>query len=82
MYSRAGCGNWPPRSLEHRRWVAETDHPDLIELLDGAGSDDGRAFDLSPGVGRSTAPTGTGRDDLDGMIRGRATAGAKGGKND
>jgi hypothetical protein len=58
------------------------DHPDLIELLDGAGSDDGRAFDLNPGVGRSSAPAGTGREDLDGMIRGRATAGAKGGKND
>ncbi|KAN0104541.1 carbohydrate-binding module family 50 protein [Hyaloscypha variabilis] len=60
----------------------KTEHPDLIELLDGAGSDDGRAFDLSPSVGRSTAPTGTGREDLDGMIRGKTTAGAKGGKND
>ena len=60
----------------------KTEHPDLIELLDGAGSDDGRAFDLSPSVGRSTAPTGIGREDLDGMIRGKTTAGAKGGKND
>jgi hypothetical protein len=58
------------------------DHPDLIELLDGAGSDDGRASDLNPGVGRSSTPAGTGREDLDGMARGRATAGAKGGKND
>jgi hypothetical protein len=58
------------------------DHPDLIELLDGAGSDDGRAFELNPGLARSGTPSGTGRDDLDGMIRGRATAGAKGGKND
>jgi hypothetical protein len=56
------------------------DPPDLIELLDGAGSDDGRAFDLNPGVGRSATPSG--REDLDGMIRGKTTAGAKGGKND
>lgn len=58
------------------------DHPDLIELLDGAASDDGRAFELNPGLARSGTPSGTGREDLDGMIRGRTTAGAKGGKND
>lgn len=56
------------------------DHPDLIELLDGAGSDDVRAFDLNLSVRRSATPSG--REDLDGMIRGKATAGAKGGKND
>lgn len=55
---------------------------DLIELLDGAGSDDGRGFEISPGRVRSSTPMGTGRDDLDGMIRGRASAGAKGGKSD
>jgi hypothetical protein len=59
-----------------------TDHPDLIELLDGAGSDDGRAFDLNPGLARNSTPSGTGRDDLDGLVRGRPTAGVKGGKND
>ncbi|KAK0118221.1 hypothetical protein ONS95_012525 [Cadophora gregata] len=56
--------------------------PDLIELLDGTGSDDGRGFELSPGRLRSDTPVGTGREDLDGLIRGRATAGAKGGKSD
>ncbi|CZR62510.1 uncharacterized protein PAC_12407 [Phialocephala subalpina] len=56
--------------------------PDLIELLDGTGSDDGRGFELSPGRVRSSTPIGTGREDLDGVIRGRATAGAKGGKSD
>jgi hypothetical protein len=40
--------------------------PDLIELLDGAGSDDGRGFELNP----------------DGVIRGRQSAGAKGAKSD
>ncbi|KUJ16861.1 uncharacterized protein LY89DRAFT_684887 [Mollisia scopiformis] len=58
------------------------DAPDLIELLDGTGSDDGRGFELSPGRIRSSTPIGTGREDLDGVIRGRATAGAKGGKSD
>ena len=56
--------------------------PDLIELLDGTGSDDGRGFELSPGRLRSDTPVGTGREDLDGLIRGRATAGTKGGKSD
>ncbi|KAG4433017.1 hypothetical protein IFR05_011500 [Cadophora sp. M221] len=56
--------------------------PDLIELLDGTGSDDGRGFELSPGRIRSDTPVGTGREDLDGLIRGRATAGTKGGKSD
>ncbi|KAG9231214.1 hypothetical protein BJ875DRAFT_470183 [Amylocarpus encephaloides] len=55
---------------------------DLIELLDGAGSDDGRGFEISPGRVRSSTPLGTGREDLDGLIRGRATAGMKGGKGD
>jgi hypothetical protein len=57
---------------------------DLIELLDGAGSDDGRGFDLNPGTLRTPPPgTGsTGREDLDGLARGRATAGSKGGKGD
>ncbi|CZT03823.1 uncharacterized protein RCO7_07554 [Rhynchosporium graminicola] len=57
--------------------------PDLIELLDGTGSDDGRGFELSPGRLRSATPVGgTGRKDLDCVIRGRTTAGAKGGKSD
>lgn len=57
---------------------------DLIELLDGAGSDDGRGFEVSPGRVRSSTPLGTGREDLDGVIRGRASAsaGIKGGKKD
>ncbi|RDL33709.1 Uncharacterized protein BP5553_08077 [Venustampulla echinocandica] len=55
---------------------------DLIELLDGTGSDDGRGFELSPGRSRNGTPVGTGREDLDGVIRGRSTAGAKGGKSD
>ncbi len=58
------------------------ENPDLIELLDGTGSDDGRGFELSPGRVRSSTPIGTGREDLDGVIRGRASAGAKGGKGD
>jgi LysM repeat protein len=56
--------------------------PDLIELLDGAGSDDGRGFELNPGHLRSSTPSGTGREDLDGVIRGRQSAGAKGAKSD
>ena len=57
---------------------------DLIELLDGAGSDDGRGFELNPGSLRASTPNfgSSGRDDLDGLARGRATAGAKGGKSD
>jgi hypothetical protein len=57
---------------------------DLIELLDGAGSDDGRSFELNPGSLRApiSGIGGSGRDDLDGVARGRATAGAKGGKSD
>jgi hypothetical protein len=57
---------------------------DLIELLDGAGSDDGRGFELNPGSLRASTPNfgGNGRDNLDGLARGRATAGAKGGKSD
>jgi hypothetical protein len=57
---------------------------DLIELLDGAGSDDGRGFELSPGSLRApiTGLSGSGREDLEGVIRGRASAGAKGGKSD
>ncbi|KAH7314160.1 hypothetical protein BKA65DRAFT_609710 [Rhexocercosporidium sp. MPI-PUGE-AT-0058] len=51
-------------------------------LLDGTGSDDGRGFELSPGRIRSETPVGTGREDLDGLIRGRTTAGTKGGKSD
>lgn len=53
---------------------------DLIELLDGTGSDDGRGFELSPGMLR--VPGSSGREDLDGLARGRATAGSKGGKGD
>jgi hypothetical protein len=57
---------------------------DLIELLDGAGSDDGRGFELNPGTLRVPTPglSTSGREDLDGLIRGRATSGAKGGKGD
>jgi hypothetical protein len=58
---------------------------DLIELLDGAGSDDGRGFELSSGSLRVPISSvgGSGRDDLEGLARGRATTpGAKGGKSD
>lgn len=55
---------------------------DLIELLDGAGSDDGRGFEISPGRVRSSTPLGSGREDLEGVIRGRSSAGTKGGKGD
>ncbi|KAF7859571.1 hypothetical protein EAF04_008652 [Stromatinia cepivora] len=62
---------------------------DLIELLDGTGSDDGRGFELSPGRLRnsSLSRTGTGssgREDLEGALRGRGSAvgGVKGGKKD
>lgn len=56
---------------------------DLIELLDGAGSDDGRGFELSPGRVRTGTPVGgTGREDLDAVVRGRASAWTKGGKSD
>jgi hypothetical protein len=57
-----------------------SDNADLIELLDGTGSDDGRGFELSPGAG--SALGGSGREDLDGLLRGRMTAGMKGGKSD
>jgi hypothetical protein len=56
--------------------------PNLIELLDGAGSGDGKGFELNPGHLRSSTPSGTGREDLDGVIRGRQSAGAKGAKSD
>ncbi|THV48534.1 hypothetical protein BGAL_0242g00060 [Botrytis galanthina] len=60
-----------------------TDGPgDLIELLDGTGSDDGRGFELSPGKLRNSSlnRSGTsGREDLEGAVRGR---GVKGGKKD
>jgi hypothetical protein len=59
---------------------ARATEADLIELLDGTGSDDGRGFELSPG--RIRSGSGTGREDLDGVIRGRTSAGAKGGKSD
>lgn len=56
---------------------------DLIELLDGTGSDDGRGFELSPGRVRTGTPVGgIGREDLDAVVRGRASGGAKGGKSD
>ena len=60
---------------------------DLIELVDGAGSDDGRGFELIPPSQRakSAAPAGgTGREDSDSVVWGRASAGAyaKGGKGD
>ncbi|PBP24066.1 LysM domain-containing protein [Diplocarpon rosae] len=35
--------------------------PDLIELLDGTGSDDGRGFEVAPGRMRSTTPVGLGK---------------------
>lgn len=57
-----------------------SDTADLIELMDGTGSDDGRGFELTPGTG--SALGGSGREDLDGLIRGRMTAGTKGGKSD
>jgi len=57
---------------------------DLIELLDGTGSDDGRGFEPNPGSLRTSTPSfgGSGREDLNGQARGRATAAAKGGKSD
>lgn len=58
-----------------------TENADLIELLDGTGSDDGgRSFELSRS--RSPMPGGSLREDLEGVLRGRTTAGAKGGKGD
>ncbi|ESZ95714.1 hypothetical protein SBOR_3892 [Sclerotinia borealis F-4128] len=53
---------------------------DLIELLDGAGSDDGKGFELSPGKLRNSSlrRTGTGssgREDLEGAVRGRLKGG-------
>jgi hypothetical protein len=58
-----------------------TETADLIELLDGAGSDDGRrSFELSRS--RSPMPSGSLREDLEGVVWGKATAGAKGGKGD
>ena len=57
---------------------------DLIELLDGPGSDDGRSFEPNPGSLRVSTSNfaGSGREDPDGLARGRTTAGAKGGKSD
>jgi len=55
---------------------------DLIELLDGTGSDDGHGgvgFELNPGA-RMAAVGGSGRQDLDGMVRGRGRAGTRSGK--
>lgn len=67
-------------NMSSSRGVESTD---LIELLDGAGSDDGRSFELNPGSLRTPTPNfGSGRDELDGLARGRATAGAKAGKSD
>ncbi|TVY29496.1 Uncharacterized protein LHYA1_G001450 [Lachnellula hyalina] len=58
-----------------------TEPADLIELLDGTGSDEGaRSFELSRS--RSPMPGGSLRDDLEGVLRGRTTARAKGGKGD
>lgn len=57
-----------------------SENADLIELLDGAGSDDGRSFELSRS--RSPIPSAGLREDLESVIRGRASAGAKGGKGD
>ena len=62
--------------------VRRVESSDLIELLDGNGSDDGRGFELAPGTLRSS-PVGTvGREDLEGVLRGKDKAGAKGGKSD
>lgn len=65
------------------------DEADLIELLDGTGSDDGHGgvgFELSPGAGRMvSAGMGGGREDLEGVVRGRGRrAGTRGksGKSD
>jgi hypothetical protein len=60
------------------------ENSDLIELLDGAGSDDGRGFEPNAGSSRTSAPTvgGSGRDDLDGMLRGRSATAAKSRKSD
>ncbi|TVY42096.1 Uncharacterized protein LOCC1_G003881 [Lachnellula occidentalis] len=56
-----------------------TDNADLIELLDGTGSDEGgRSFELSRS--RSPMPGGSLREDTEGVLRGRSAAGAKGGK--
>jgi len=60
--------------------IGRSETADLIELLDGAGSDDGRSFELSRS--RSPIPGGRLREDLEGVVRGRASAGAKGGKGD
>jgi hypothetical protein len=62
--------------------IGRAESNDLIELLDGAGSDDGRGFELSPGTTRNTTVGASGREDLDGLIRGRERAGGKSGKRD
>jgi hypothetical protein len=57
---------------------------DLIELLDGAGSDDGRGFEPLPGSMRTSTQelNNIGREDLEGVTKGKPAASAKGGKND
>lgn len=66
------------------RNIVSADGTDLIELLDGTGSDDGRGFELNPGSVRSGTPVGgaSGREDLDAVVRGRGGAGLKAGKSD
>lgn len=56
---------------------------DLIELLDGAGSDDGRGFELSPGSSRAAIGGGGGIGGISGiedLVRGGG--GSKGKKSD
>jgi hypothetical protein len=61
------------------RGGARPSEPVLIEMLDGTGSDDGRGFELDPGSFRSSTPIGlTGRENIDGLVRGRG----KNGKSD
>jgi len=54
---------------------------DILQLII---SDDGRGFEPNPDSLRTSTPSfgGSGREDLNGLARGRATAAAKGGKSD
>ncbi|PSS25664.1 carbohydrate-binding module family 50 protein [Amorphotheca resinae ATCC 22711] len=61
-----------------------TESTDLIELLDGTSSDDGRGFEPHPGAARTSTPNlgGTGREGLGALIRERSPGGSKAGKSD
>jgi LysM repeat protein len=71
----------PKMGMGSGKAAPELGEGDLIELLDGAGSDDGRGFELlSANSSRSVVGTGSGRDDHAALLRGRSqgSAGVKG----